>query len=105
MPDRGWRDALVVTAVATMLRLLLAAWLPLFPDETYYWEWSRHLAAGYYDHPPAIAVLVAMGARLGTLLGAGPSPFFVRLVPVLVGGVATLAGGGIARRNRGGRAA
>lgn len=105
MPDRGWGDALVVTAVATMLRLLLAAWLPLFPDETYYWEWSRHLAAGYYDHPPAIAVLVAMGARLGTLLGAGPSPFFVRLVPVLAGGVATLAAAAIARRIGGGSAA
>ena len=38
--------------------------VPLVPDETYYWEWSRHLAAGYFDHPPAIAWLVRAGTAL-----------------------------------------
>ena len=30
----------------------MAAVLPLSADEAYYWLWSRHLAAGYFDHPP-----------------------------------------------------
>jgi len=40
------------------LRLVIAAILPLGDDEAYYWDWSRHLAAGYVDHPPAIAFLI-----------------------------------------------
>ena len=37
--------------------------MPLLPDETYYWEWTRRLSAGYFDHPPGIAVLIAFGAK------------------------------------------
>ena len=102
---RGWRTALIVTAAATAIRLVLAAMLPLFPDETYYWDWSRHLSAGYFDHPPAISVLIAAGTHLAALAGAGPSPFAVRFFPVLAGGVATLAAAAIARRIGGGAAA
>jgi len=90
---RAWRTALGVTLAAGLLRLLLAAWLPLFPDETYYWEWSRHLAGGYFDHPPMIALLIAAGVAL-----VGHHPFAVRLFPVLAGVVASLATIGIARR-------
>ncbi len=36
-------------------RLVAAAWTPLTFDEAYYWMWSKHLAGGYYDHPPAVA--------------------------------------------------
>ncbi len=56
-----------------LLRAVMAGWLPLSADEAYYWLWSRHLAAGYYDHPPAIAFVI----RLGTLL-FGDTPFGVR---------------------------
>jgi hypothetical protein len=41
---RYWRAALLVTWLATLVRLLFAFRLPLFPDETYYWEWSRPAA-------------------------------------------------------------
>jgi 4-amino-4-deoxy-L-arabinose transferase-like glycosyltransferase len=58
----------------------MAAIIPIVPDEAYYWEWSRHLAAGYYDHPPAIALLV----RAGTML-AGDSPLGVRLGSIVAG--------------------
>jgi len=44
-----------VLLLALGVRLIIAALVPLHPDEAYYWEWSRHLAAGYFDHPPAIA--------------------------------------------------
>ncbi len=61
-------------AALTLLRLILAATLPLAPDEAYYWLWSQHLQAGYYDHPPMVALFI----RAGTLL-AGPSAFGIRL--------------------------
>jgi 4-amino-4-deoxy-L-arabinose transferase-like glycosyltransferase len=104
---RHWRTALLVTAGATLLRLAFAALLPLFPDETYYWDWSRgaHLAAGYFDHPPMIAVLVRMGTELFAALGAPPSPLAVRFFAVLAGGIASLAAAAIARRLAGGHAA
>ena len=35
---RAWRTAIIVTVVAALVRLFFAAWLPLFPDETYYWD-------------------------------------------------------------------
>jgi 4-amino-4-deoxy-L-arabinose transferase-like glycosyltransferase len=99
---RAWRTALLVNAGAALVRLLFAAVLPLFPDETYYWDWSRgsHLAAGYFDHPPIIAVLI----RAGTAL-FGTSPLAIRFFPVLCGAIASLAATAIARRLGGGVAA
>lgn len=63
---------------AALVRAVLSAMVPLLPDETYYWDWSRHLAAGYYDHPPAIAWLIAIGTGL-----AGSTVTGVRLGPAL----------------------
>ena len=69
--------ALTVLALVG-LRLLAAAWTPITFDEAYYWMWSKHLAGGYYDHPPMVAVVI----RLGTLI-AGDTEFGVRLVSIL----------------------
>lgn len=94
------RLTFAVIAVAGIVRLAIAALTPLFPDETYYWEWSRRLALGYFDHPPMIAWLI----RAGTLV-AGDTPLGVRLFPVLAGVVATLFLCASARRLAGERAA
>jgi 4-amino-4-deoxy-L-arabinose transferase-like glycosyltransferase len=64
-------------AALTVLRLILAADLPLAPDEAYYWLWSQHLQAGYFDHPPMVAFWIRAGTALvgNTTLGirlAGP---------------------------------
>jgi len=77
-----YRRALQVLLAGTVLRLMMAALVPLTSDEAYYWEWSRRLAAGYFDHPPAVAWLVALGGS--TLLG-------VRIGAVLAGFLAGLA--------------
>jgi 4-amino-4-deoxy-L-arabinose transferase-like glycosyltransferase len=61
------------------LRLAAAALTPITFDEAYYWTWSKHLAGGYYDHPPMVAVVI----RLGTMI-AGDSEFGVRLVSILL---------------------
>jgi 4-amino-4-deoxy-L-arabinose transferase-like glycosyltransferase len=89
---RYWRAALLVTWLATLVRLLFAFRLPLFPDEAYYREWSLRLEGGYYDHPPMIALLMAAWPGL-------------RFWPVIAGGVAGLATSAIARRIAGGEAA
>lgn len=84
--SRAWRQALYVIAGTTLLRLIIGAVVPLFPDETYYWDWSRSLQAGYFDHPPMIALLV----RAGTTL-FGDTPFGVRLFPILAGSATAYA--------------
>ncbi|MET0674342.1 MAG: glycosyltransferase family 39 protein [Bradyrhizobium sp.] len=61
------------------LRLVAAAFTPITFDEAYYWMWSKHLAGGYYDHPPMAAVVI----RAGTML-AGDTEFGVRLVSILL---------------------
>jgi 4-amino-4-deoxy-L-arabinose transferase-like glycosyltransferase len=67
------------------LRAIAALTLPLTGDEAYYWEWSRRLAFGYVDHPPAVAWTIAAFAPLGH------SPGVVRLGFVLCGVVTSLA--------------
>lgn len=46
------------------LKLVLGAWLPLTPDEAYYWVWSQHPQLSYYDHPPMVAWLMWLGHLL-----------------------------------------
>ncbi len=58
----------------TVLRLALAASLPLTPDEAYYWVWSRALAPGYPDHPPMVALWIRAGMWI-----AGDNAFGIRL--------------------------
>jgi 4-amino-4-deoxy-L-arabinose transferase-like glycosyltransferase len=77
---RAWRHVLVILAGTTILRLALGTFVPLFPDEAYYWDWSRTLQPGYFDHPPVIALLV----RAGTAL-FGHTPLGVRFFPILAG--------------------
>jgi 4-amino-4-deoxy-L-arabinose transferase-like glycosyltransferase len=67
-----------------VLRAFAGALLPLSADEAYYWLWSRHLAAGYYDHPPAIAFLI----RAGTFV-FGQTSFGVRAGGILLSFVAS----------------
>jgi hypothetical protein len=73
------RNTVLTVLALVALRLVAAAWTPLTFDEAYYWMWSKHLAGGYYDHPPAVAVVI----RLGTMI-AGDTEFGVRLVSILL---------------------
>ena len=38
-----------------LFRAVIAATLPLSPDEAYYWLWSANIAPAYFDHPPMVA--------------------------------------------------
>ena len=81
------RASFAVIAALLVLRAVFAALLPLSADEAYYWLWSKHLAAGYFDHPPAIAWLIAagtavfgdtsLGVRLAGIVLSVPATWFV----------------------------
>jgi 4-amino-4-deoxy-L-arabinose transferase-like glycosyltransferase len=73
------RNTAVMILALVALRLGAAAWTPLTFDEAYYWMWSKHLAGGYYDHPPGVAAVI----RLGTMI-AGDTELGVRLVSILL---------------------
>lgn len=73
------RGAAYAVVAMVLLRLVAAAFTPLTFDEAYYWTWSKHLAGGYYDHPPMVAVVI----RLGTMI-AGDTEFGVRLIAILL---------------------
>ena len=62
----------------TLLRLVLAATLPLLPQEAYYWTWSLHPALSYFDHPP----LASAGIWLTTAL-FGSTVFGIKCAAVL----------------------
>src|ERR1035437_3174494 len=44
-----------------ILNLVQARLTSLNNDEAYYWMYSKHLAWGYFDHPPMIALMIRMG--------------------------------------------
>jgi 4-amino-4-deoxy-L-arabinose transferase-like glycosyltransferase len=76
---------MAVVTIAAAVRLILASKVPLVPDEAYYWEWSRRLASGYFDHPGAIAHLIRAGTSI-----AGVTPLGVRLGAVVAGWLTSL---------------
>src|SRR6202045_1242889 len=91
------RNTSLVVLALVALRLVAAAWTPLTFDEAYYWMWSKHLAPGYYDHPPMVALVIRLGTmiagdtelgvRLGSVLLALPMSFAVyRTAEILFGG-------------------
>jgi hypothetical protein len=69
-----------VLLILFVVRLILITKIDLIPEETYYWQWSRHLSLSYYDMSPMIAYTIA----LTTLFGKLNSQFFVRLAAPVI---------------------
>ena len=57
-----------------LLHLVYLGSPELLQEEAYYWNYSQHMAAGYLDHPPIVALLI----HFGTLL-FGNNEFGVRI--------------------------
>src|SRR5215475_939398 len=72
------RNTSLTILALVALRLIAGAVTPITFDEAYYWMWSKHLAGGYYDHPPMVALVI----RLGTMV-FGDTELGVRLVSIL----------------------
>lgn len=79
-----WPAVAAIALAAAALRGLAFSGTELYSDEAYYWLWSLRPAAGYFDHPPLVAWLVAAGSRVA------PGELGVRCL-FLVAGALTVA--------------
>jgi len=89
----------VLWVAVLAIKLVVAARLPLFVDEAFYWQEGQHLAAAYSDLPGLTAWLT----RLGTLVG-GDHAFAVRLPFLLIASLVPCLMVHIAAREFGARA-
>ena len=71
------KTAYILIIFLALFSTIYNGFLPLHGDEAYYWVWSKHLQAGYYDHPPMIAFLIYLTNFISQ------SEWGVRLVNVL----------------------
>lgn len=77
----------VLWGLIGVVKLLVAARLPLFVDEAFYWQEGQHLAAAYSDLPALTAWLTRLGVELGgnhPLALRAPFLLIAALVPLLV---------------------
>lgn len=83
---------LALWALATVIKVVIAARLPLFVDEAFYWQEGRHLAAAYSDLPGLTAWLTRLGTEVGgqhVLALRAPFLLLAALMPWLVVNIAT----------------
>lgn len=74
----------LLLAAATAVRLALAGRLGLGIDESHYVLYGRHLAWGYFDHPPMVGFLAALTGLWGD------GSFFARLGPIACAAAAVI---------------
>src|SRR5215472_5602477 len=86
-------------AVAKLLfHLLTATRYGIFRDEMYYYACSEHMAWGYVDQPPLVALVIWITRHI-----LGSSVFALRLQAALAGAVLVWLAGKLARELGGGR--
>jgi hypothetical protein len=89
---------LVLSLFVVLLQLLVSSRYGYFRDEFYYFACGEHLAWGYVDQPPFVALMAAMTRGL-----LGDSLLAVRFLPALSNGLIVFLTGLIARELGGGR--
>lgn len=72
--------AILVASFLIKVIFVLCTPLNLSPDESYYWDWSRHLDWSYYSKGPISPLLIRLGCFL-----FGESEFGVRFPSLLLG--------------------
>jgi dolichol-phosphate mannosyltransferase len=55
------RHLLQATILLVCLRFVSALLVDLSPQEAYYWNYARHPALSYFDHPPVVAWVISAG--------------------------------------------
>lgn len=96
-PASDWFALRVLPCLALIFHLSTAHRYGVFRDELYYVACGKHLALGYVDHPP----LVALVARIAQEL-FGSSMLGLRLFPALAGAATALVAALLARQLGGG---
>ncbi len=82
----------VIAVAYAGLQLAFSAQYGYFRDEFYYLACGQHLAWGYVDHPPAIALIAWLSRQL-----FGESLTAIRLLSALAGGATVVLAGRLAR--------
>jgi len=62
--EKDSQKAVLIIFLSLILRAILSAVIPPGFDEAYYGLYSSHLAWGYFDHPPLVAVTAGIGRWL-----------------------------------------
>ena len=70
----------LLVLLAARLTFIQQIGLELSPDEAYYWDWSRHLAWGYYSKPPMVAWIIHFFTK-----NLGNTEYAVRVPAALLG--------------------
>jgi 4-amino-4-deoxy-L-arabinose transferase-like glycosyltransferase len=89
--QRARRSFIALWSVVSVAKLVVAARLPLFVDEAFYWQEGQHLALAYSDLPAMTAWLARLGVGLvGEHVLALRLPFLVlgALLPWWVAAIA-----------------
>lgn len=66
-------------AGVAIFRLIYINFVPVVPQEAYYWNYAKHLALSYFDHPPLTAWVIALCTGIG-----GDNAFGIRVGAVLL---------------------
>ena len=61
MRTRFPRLLILLLGGSLLLNLLQASFTELLYDEAYYWYYAQNPAWGYFDHPPMVAWMIALG--------------------------------------------
>jgi hypothetical protein len=78
--DLKYRNrALLLVILVTVYHLIIIGAVGPGDNESYYWTWSKHLDWSYFDHPPAVAWMIALTTAMG-----GDSSFFLRIGTVIL---------------------
>jgi dolichyl-phosphate-mannose-protein mannosyltransferase len=83
---------LAIAAAAFLAQMLTTARYGYFRDELYYLDCARHLAWGYVDQPPLIALIAWVERHL-----TGDSLYSLRFLPALAGAFTVWLAGRLAR--------
>jgi 4-amino-4-deoxy-L-arabinose transferase-like glycosyltransferase len=59
------------------IKVIIGLALPLFADEAYYWVWAKNLKLSYFDHPPMISWLFAIGQLFDVFFSASRLPTLI----------------------------
>lgn len=85
--ERARRMFWMLWTVVFAIKAAVAARLPLFVDEAFYWQEGQHLAAAYSDLPGLTAWLARLGVELGgdgALALRAPFLLVAALVPLML---------------------
>ncbi|MEX6688557.1 glycosyltransferase family 39 protein [Danxiaibacter flavus] len=77
---------LYLVLITTVIRIVLASLLELGNDEVYYYTYALHLQNNYFDHPPAVGILI----KLFTFNLHFQSEVFIRLGSIVFAAIGTI---------------